>query len=604
MKRPYLLFSAILCAITAFSVPCWASTVQWEVLQCRDRYEPGKTYPIAFHLTVLKSWYIHGTEVPKNEMLFPTRFSFQAPKGLKIQSLTFPAPEKVQFDYSDHPLDLYSGTILVKGDLVVADTVPQGHYVIKGHLAYQACSAESCLPPKKVSLSIPILIVAHGSPASRLNADVFSGRAPAAGVLSGGRAPIELGTGLFLTLLGFFLGGLALNLTPCIYPLIPITVSYFGARSGRFSGQTLFHAVLYMLGLAFTNSMLGLWAALSGRIVGSALQHPLVLVFMAALFVFLGLGSFGLWEFRLPSTMTRAVSKSYGGYFGSLFMGLTLGIVAAPCLGPFVLGLLTYVAQKGNPFLGFLCFFILSLGLGLPLAVLAFFSGAVKRLPLSGDWMLWIRKLMGWVLLGMAAYMVSLLVDWPHSRAVLFSGVLVAAAIHLGWLDKAGAKIRLFAYVKKGLGILLIIGACVYFWSAYPEQKGLSWVQYNEKSLHVAIGNNTPVILDFRADWCGPCLVMEREVFSDPKVVELSRRFVLLCYDLTRTQPGQKKILEKYDVKGVPTVIFLNGEGIELKRLRVESLIDKTDFLKRMRAALQPSGTQGGEEQCRELHDQ
>jgi thiol:disulfide interchange protein DsbD len=401
-------------------------------------------------------------------------------------------------------------------------------------------------------------------------------------------APAESGAGLLLTFLGFFLGGLALNLTPCIYPLIPITVSYFGAKSGRFRGQTLFHAGLYMLGLAFTNSMLGLWAALSGRIVGSALQHPLVLVFMAGLFVFLGLSSFGLWEFRVPASMTRAVSKSYGGYFGTLFMGLTLGIVAAPCLGPFILGLLTYVGQKGDPLFGFLCFFILSLGLGLPLAVLAFFSGAVDRLPVSGDWMLWIRKLMGWVLLGMAAYMVSLLVHWPHTRALLFSGVIVAAALHLGWLDRTGAKIRTFLYVKKALSIVLILGACFYFWSAYQEREGIIWVPYSEKSINIANGNNTPVIVDFGAEWCGPCLIMDREVFTDPEIMKLSRNFETLRVDLTRIHPDQKKLLEKYEIKGVPTVIFLNREGVELKHLRIECIVSKTDFLNRMRAVLEP----------------
>ena len=593
MKRACVFISAVLCAITVFSVPCWADTVQWDVLHSQDRYEPGKTYPIAFRLTISKSWYIHGTEIPEEELLFPTQLSFETPEGLKFQSLTFPSPEKIQFDYSDQPVDLFSGNILVKADLVVSESVSEGHYVVKGVLAYQACSAEICLPPQELLLCIPVSIVAAGTPTSRLNQDIFPARAEA-DALAESRAPAELGAGLFLTLLGFFLGGLALNLTPCIYPLIPITVSYFGGRSGRFGGQALFHAVLYMLGLAFTNSMLGLWAALSGRIVGSALQHPVVLVFMAGLFVFLGLSSFGLWEFRVPASMTRAVSKSYGGYFGTLFMGLTLGIVAAPCLGPFILGLLTYVGQKGDPFFGFLCFFILSLGLGLPLAVLALFSGAVDRLPMSGDWMLWVRKLMGWVLLGMAAYMVSLLGHWPHARAVLFSGVIVAAAIHLGWLDKTGAKIRLFSYAKKGFSILLIIGACFYFWTAYQEQERLSWIPYNEKSLTMAAGNQTPVIVDFCAEWCGPCRVMDREVFSDPKVMELSRHFVLLRMDLTRTHPDQERILEKHDVKGVPTVIFLNREGVERKRLRIESMISKTEFLERMKALLEPSKGTGG----------
>jgi thiol:disulfide interchange protein DsbD len=523
--------------------------------------------------------------VPEGELLFPTQLSFEAPEGMEFQSLAFPAPEKIQFEYSDHPVDLFSGSILVKGGLALADTVSEGHYVVKGNLAYQACSAQLCLPPEEITLSIPVSVVAPGSPTSRLNTDIFPARTAQMPLPESG-APAESGAGLLLTLLGFFLGGLALNLTPCIYPLIPITVSYFGGRSGRFRGQALFHAGLYMLGLAFTNSMLGLWAALSGRIVGSALQHPLVLVFMAALFVFLGLSSFGLWEFRVPASMTRVVSKSYGGYFGTLFMGLTLGIVAAPCLGPFILGLLTYVGQKGDPLFGFLCFFILSLGLGLPLAVLAFFSGAVDRLPVSGDWMLWIRKLMGWVLLGMAAYMVTLLVHWPHARAVLFSGVIVAAALHLGWLDKTGARIRAFSYVKKSLSILLILGACFYFWTAYQERQGLTWVPYNERSLTMAAGNKTPVIVDFGADWCGPCRVMEKEVFTDPEVMKLGRHFELLRMDLTRTRPDQKQILEKYNIKGVPTIIFINPQGVEIKRLRIECMVSSTEFLKRMRAAL------------------
>jgi thiol:disulfide interchange protein DsbD len=587
MKKAYVLILAVICAFTLVPVPCRADTVQWEVLQCRDLYEPGKTYPIAFRLAISKSWYIHGTEVPEGELLFPTQLSFEAPEGLELRSLTFPTPEKIQFDYSDHPVDLFSGNILVKAELVVSDTVAEGYYVVKGHLAYQACSAELCLPPEEVSLSIPVSVVAPGSPTSRLNQHIFPAETAQMPLPESG-APAESGAGLLLTFLGFFLGGLALNLTPCIYPLIPITVSYFGAKSGRFRGQTLFHAGLYMLGLAFTNSMLGLWAALSGRIVGSALQHPLVLVFMAGLFVLLGLSSFGFWEFRVPASMTRAVSKSYGGYFGTLFMGLTLGIVAAPCLGPFILGLLTYVGQKGDPLFGFLCFFILSLGLGLPLAVLAFFSGAVDRLPVSGDWMLWIRKLMGWVLLGMAAYMVSLLVHWPHTRALLFSGVIVAAALHLGWLDRTGAKIRTFLYVKKALSIVLILGACFYFWSAYQEREGIIWVPYSEKSINIANGNNTPVIVDFGAEWCGPCLIMDREVFTDPEIMKLSRNFETLRVDLTRIHPDQKKLLEKYEIKGVPTVIFLNREGVELKHLRIECIVSKTDFLNRMRAVLEP----------------
>ena len=226
------------------------------------------------------------------------------------------------------------------------------------------------------------------------------------------------GWAMVWTMLGIFMGGMALNLTPCVYPIIPITVSYFGGKSGQGRGRLLVHGLLYLAGLAVTNSALGVLAALTGGLMGALLQNPLVLVAVAAILVFFATSLFGFWELRLPGSLTQAASKSYAGYFGSLFMGLTLGVVAAPCIGPFVLGLLTWVASMGSPWLGFLVFFTLSLGLGLPLFILALFSGSLERLPRSGEWMLWVRKLMGWVLLAMAAYFIRpLLPESPEPGA-------------------------------------------------------------------------------------------------------------------------------------------------------------------------------------------
>ena len=193
------------------------------------------------------------------------------------------------------------------------------------------------------------------------------------------------GKSIYLTLLAIFMGGLALNLTPCIYPLIPITISYFGGKSEKIKGKTIIHGIVYIVGLAITNSLLGLSAALSGGIIGFALQKPLVLIFVTSVIVAMALSFFGLWELRLPVWLTRVASKNYAGFFGTFFMGLTLGIVATACLGPFILGLLIYVGQRGDPFLGFLYLFVLSIGLGLPLSILAIFSGDKVRLPKSGD---------------------------------------------------------------------------------------------------------------------------------------------------------------------------------------------------------------------------
>ena len=138
------------------------------------------------------------------------------------------------------------------------------------------------------------------------------------------------------TLLGIFAGGIALNLTPCIYPLIPITVSYFGGQSSQGQRQLMVHGACYIAGLAITNSVLGVIAALTGGIMGSLLQHPIVLALLASVLIFFASSLFGLWEMRLPFRLSQAASKTYSGYFGSLFMGLTLGVVASACIGPFI----------------------------------------------------------------------------------------------------------------------------------------------------------------------------------------------------------------------------------------------------------------------------
>jgi thiol:disulfide interchange protein DsbD len=399
----------------------------------------------------------------------------------------------------------------------------------------------------------------------------------------------EKGGSIWLTLLALFLGGLALNLTPCVYPLIPITVSYFGGKSERIRGHTILHGILYMVGLAVTNSILGVSAALTGGMLGFALQNPIVLILVAAVMVAMGLSFFGLWELRLPLWLIRSASKSYAGLFGTFFMGLTLGIVAAPCLGPFILGLLIYVGQMGNPFLGFLYFFVLSIGLGLPLAILAVFSGALARLPKSGDWMLWIRKLMGWVLMGMAAFMISFVVSHNLFRPALLAGVAIAAGIHLGWLDKTGKNVRVFSYAKKIAGVAIVCGGVIYLLLGIRPTGKIAWVPYDEAILAKAAEEKKPLIIDFYADWCAPCRLMDKEVFSDHDVVKLMRNLITVQVDLTNAKPSHDRLLRQYQIRGIPTTVFINRQGTEETKLRIVGLVTKSEFLKRLTVLLNKS---------------
>jgi thiol:disulfide interchange protein DsbD len=391
-------------------------------------------------------------------------------------------------------------------------------------------------------------------------------------------------SGLLLTLAGVFLGGLALNLTPCVYPFVPITVSYFGGRGSDKAGLLALHSLFYLLGLALTNSTLGVVAALTGGLLGAVLQHPAVLIAIAAILVGLALSFFGLWELKLPAFVTQAASRSYGGYGGSLFMGLTLGVVAAPCIGPFLIGLLTYVASTGNPYLGFVLFFTLSLGLGIPLAILAFFSGRLERLPRSGEWMIWVRKLLGWVLVAMAAYFIKPLLHGHSAGTIVFALVILAAGVHLGFIDQTAGTFRGFGLLKKTVGIGAVALAVYIAVSFVMVGPGVAWQPYSEEKVEQAVNRGKPTIIDFYADWCAPCRELEEITFHDPKVVKAAESFSMLKVDLTRKgDPLHQVLLNRYEVHGVPTIVFLGPDGKEVETLRVVSFEEPKVFLEKMK---------------------
>jgi thioredoxin:protein disulfide reductase len=586
MKKLFNIFILLLAIAHMTPSHSWGATASVEVIQCSDKYHSGKTYPVIFRIRIIEGWYIHSNE-KGTEGIIPSALTFNGTQYLKVKDIRFPEPLKKKFDYLTEPIETFSNEILVGADVAVEKDTPPGEQNIKGEFSYQACSSNSCRPPENLPVDWTLTIVSMDTPRQEINQDLFLSMNKGKDTVKKGVNVFDSNRGLLWTLLLIFLGGLALNLSPCIYPMIPITVSYFGGKSGRMKGDTLVHGVMYLIGLSVTNSILGVVSALSGNMLGSVLQHPAALIAIAMIMTLLGLSFFDLWELRVPSSLNKIASRNFSGYFGTFFMGLTLGIIAAPCIGPFILGLFAYVGQKGDPFFGFLCFFILSMGMGLPICILALFSGAMKRLPLSGDWMLWIRKLMGWVLIGMAVYMISPLISGRFTKSALFLVTAMASGIHLGWLEKAGQSNARFIFVKRISGILIVlvgIGYLLLF--TLSGREGIRWAAYDEGLLAKAAQEGKPVIIDFYADWCIPCKWLDSTVFRDEEVVGLSEKFVVMRMDLTKKQSAQDGILERYHVIGVPTIIFINKDGQEEKKLRVESKIGKDRFLSAMKLAL------------------
>jgi len=391
------------------------------------------------------------------------------------------------------------------------------------------------------------------------------------------------GWSMILTLAGIFLGGLALNLTPCVYPLIPITVSYFGGRSGQSQGKTPGHGLCYVGGLSLANSSLGVAAALTGGLMGAMLQNSFVLAAVALILLVFASSLFGFWEFRVPRRVTQAAARSYGSYFGSIFMGAALGIMAAPCIGPFVLGLLTWVAGMGNPYMGFLVFFTLSLGMGLPLFILALFSGQLDRLPRSGEWMLWVRKLMGWVLVGMAVYFIRPVLPGAAGDIVLAAAAL-GAGRHLGWIDRSRAGFKAFGWIKNAAGMAGLVAAAFIGASLVMAGPGVTWHPYSDRLVRTAVKEQKPVIIDFSAIWCAPCRELDEITFRNPEIVRRSNdNFIFIKVDLTRKGDSvHERLLRRLGVRGVPTVVFMDSEGKERRDLRIVEFMPPGEFLARM----------------------
>lgn len=545
-----------------------------EVLSLRlaadtEKIVAGGSFRVAVVATIAPGWHVNAN-TPLEDYLIPTEAALAQADGLKFGPPAYPAYREAKLPFSEKPLALFDGeTVIVFEGTADAAAAP-GPRTLRATLDYQPCNDAQCLAPNQSEATLEIEVVPAGTPAAPANAALFPlagarapeadgateaapAAAPESGPFSGRSLPAILGL--------VFLAGLALNLTPCVYPLIPITVGFFSRQSEGKTSRTFGLAVAYVLGMSVTYSALGVFAALSGSLFGSWLQKPAVLVAIAAVVLALALSMFGLYELQAPHFITdRTGSK--GGVLGALTMGLFVGFVAAPCIGPFVLSLLTYVAQQGSAPLGFALFFTLAMGLGLPYLVLGTVSGSLKAMPRSGEWMIAVRKVFGFVLVALAAWFLRpLLPERAFAWAVALP--LLAGGVWFLFFEKAGAGVRWFRGLKVALGVaLLAVGA----WFVVPSKHadGLAFRPYSDAALAEASAAGKPVVIDFFADWCLPCKELEKFTFTDPAVAKALDGWVLLKADLTKSaSPEVAALRTRWNVQGVPTIVFLGPDGKE-----------------------------------------
>jgi len=579
------------------------STVSTEAYLSRDIYQPGSVIQLAIVATIEEGWHINSSS-PPDKFMIPTRLNISAPEGIEIEKILYPEPEEKSIAISDSPLPLYQEEVTFGAILRISDDFKSEAALITAVLEYQGCNDQSCLPPAESVSRIDFTLAEKGTESRAINRKIFSDplfradrskesetsaeNIPEPVEEKGKIQDIIEQRGMLLSFIFIFLGGLALNLTPCIYPLIPITVSFFGGQAEGKTSRVFLLSLLYVLGISITYSILGLIAATTENILGTAMQSIWGTGFVAAVLVGLALSMFGLWEIRLPMFLTRRTGSARHGSFGALFMGLTVGIVAAPCIGPFILGLLIYVGKIGNPLLGFLMFFTLGLGMGTPFILLGTVSGSISRLPKSGKWLDWVKKIFGYILILMAVYFLRYTLG-SEVTPVLYGLTALAAGIHLGWLEKSGKGEKAFGVIKKAVGTVFIIAALILLLAPdlvleSPEPSGgINWVPFSRERLAEAIDEGKPVMIEFSADWCIPCHELERETFSHSDIISLSRKFVTLEVDLTNPGGRADSIKREFNIRGVPTIVFYNSKGFMVRKARVVGFINHQQLAARMR---------------------
>jgi thiol:disulfide interchange protein DsbD len=404
------------------------------------------------------------------------------------------------------------------------------------------------------------------------------------------------------------LGGLLTALSPCVYPLIPITLSILGARQASSPVQGFLLASTYVGGMVLLYSTLGVAFAAAGFLAGSALQSPWVTIAVALFCIFMAASMFGAFELALPASLQTRLSRAGGrGFQGAFIMGLVAGVIAAPCTGPVLSFILTLIARDGNLGKGAALMFFYALGMGLPFLVLGTFSSAISRMPKSGAWMEIVKSVFGLLMLGAGLYYLQIglpavkdAAEPLAARGAVLGPLLLVVGVALGALHLSFKYSSVAHKVRKGLGVVVATFGLLAFLSwANGEHAPIStvepiaWREIGEKNTDaVALveaalleAKNTckPVMIDFFADWCVACKELDKFTYVDDDVRTEAQRFVSMKVDATTGAAHIDALQKRFGVVGLPTVIFVSSRGTVLNDPRVNEFMKAEDYLRQQK---------------------
>lgn len=552
-----------------------------------DKVQPGSQFQIAVVVAIAEGWHINAN--PAGEGLIATEVLLPDASTVAFGEVVYPKGDVLDIA-SIGVAPVYHGTITIGIQAELLQNAPIQPMMLALQLQYQACNDEQCLLPETLPVTIPLDVVSIEDTVQQINEATFAniafGAPPNTGRDEGSLERALSGGKVWFAFLLVFAGGILTSLTPCVYPLIPITVSIFGANESAGLFKSFLLSVIYVLGIVVTYSILGVAVASTGAVFGQIMANPWVVGFISLILVSLGLSMLGVFEIRLPYAVQNRLNTVGGaGFAGAFVMGTVAGVIAAPCTGPALAVVLTYIATTGSLFLGFWLMFTYALGMGLLFIGIGTFSGLFSALPRSGGWMYVLENIFGIAIITMALYFLkdvfAPLQDFLQNSLPFFAvaGGLVLVGLWLGKLTQRFSSIPRLTQLRKACGILLAVLGTYMIVGGIQQPAGpqLNWVYDESEGLEIAMREDKFVMLDFYASWCAACKELDHWTYADPVVAAKLADYVNIKLDFSRSSQTTKALTEKYQIPGLPVVIFLDAQGNILKR--ITGFVDAEEML-------------------------
>ena len=393
-----------------------------------------------------------------------------------------------------------------------------------------------------------------------------------------------------IILISFFLAGLLLSLTPCVLPMVPILSSIVISSN---KNHAIRYTLSYVAGVSATYIIFGIVASITGSFLSSSLQNIYFLLFNGFLFLIFALAMFDIFHFNISennflSNLLNKINKK--NIIHIFFLGLFSALILSPCVAPPLAAAILYISQANDMLLGGLSLFIMSIGMSVPLLLIGF--SANRFLPKPGIWMVKVKKLIGFVLIGMSIYIIRPLLDEVVFYLLLNTLLTITIFYYLFFTEN---KIAIFKIVLI-LGLLISFLFNIFHTKNYIEKDmGLTldnkpeFIAINSlDQLNNIIASNKekPIMLDFYADWCVACLEFEKFTFTDKEVSTLMQQYILLKADVTENNQNDKELMKRFNIFGPPAILFFNNSGDEVKQIRTIGFKNPKDFKKILQIGL------------------